>query len=332
MKKRGIGIGSMFYGIGYGFSRQDISCVTVEICDDGSVMCRTGEVDYGQGSDTVVCQIIAEELGISYNEIQLIAADTFFTPNAGPTSASRVTYVMGNAALKAARKMRENLEVAAQDILGEKDLNFIDNEIHSKTKPDKKISFEKLVKKYIHYGLPMVETGWFDNTTKDVDPETGQGDAYALYAYASQLAVVEVDTETGKVDVLKVVAAHDVGKAINPVNVEGQIEGGVLMGVGYTLTEELKLKNGKAENMSLGEYLLSTSADAPEIEAHIVEVPAPKGPYGAKGVGEPACIPTAPAILNAIYDAVGVRVTELPANLENLHRLIREKYMVESGA
>ena len=324
-KKRGIGIGSMFYGLGYGFSRQDIGAATIELCEDGSVIVRSGEVDYGQGSDTIFCQIVAEELGVRYNEIQMITADTFATPNAGPSSASRVTYVTGNAVLKASQALKKTLQTVAEEILGEKDLVFVDEEIHSESKPEKKIGFKKLTKECHHRGFQMVETAWHDNTTKDVDPETGQGDAYSAFAYATQLAEVEVDTETGKVEVLRIVAATDAGKAINPANIEGQIEGGAVMGVGYALTEEIKHEGGYLKTKSLGEYMMPTSLDVPWIDTHIVEVPISKGPYGAKGIGEPALIPTAPAVLNAIADAIGVRVTELPANLENLHRLIREK-------
>ena len=240
MKKRGIGIGCMYYGMGYGFSRQDISSATIEICEDGSVIFRSGEVDYGQGSDTIFCQIVAEELGVPYDEIQLITADTFTTPNAGPTSASRLTYVTGNAVLKAARAVKGTMRSVAEKIIDQKDLLFSNNEIRSEAHPENRISFKDLAKKCHLEGVPIVETAWHNNTTRDVDPETGQGDAYSAYAYAAQLAEVEVDTETGKVDVLRVVAAHDVGKAINPSNVEGQIEGGVVMGLGYALEEEIK--------------------------------------------------------------------------------------------
>ncbi len=191
--------------------------------------------------------------------------------------------------------------------------------------PEKGITFKKLARECHLRGLQIVETAWHDVTTKDVDPETGQGKAYSTYAWASQLAEVEVDTETGKVEVLRIVAAHDVGKAINPSNVEGQIEGGVVMGLGYALEEQIKQEGGYIKNKTLGEYMIPTSMDVPAIESHIVEVPISDGPYGAKGVGEPPLIPTAPAILNAICDALDVRITELPANLENLHRLIRGK-------
>lgn len=324
MKKRGIGVGSMIYGIGYGFSRQDIASATLEICEDGSVIVRSGEVDFGQGSDTIVCQIVAEELGIPYDTIQLISADTQYAPNAGPSSASRVTYVMGNAILKAARAIKETMATVARDILGEEDVVFVDSEIRSE-QPGQAISFRELARECHARGKQIVETAWHNNTTQDVDPESGQGDAFSTYAYATHMVEVEVDTETGKVEVLRVLAAHDVGKAINPANIEAQVEGGVSMGLGYALTEEIKEEGGHVKTRSLGEYMLPTSLDVPSIETHIIEEAAPQGPYGAKGVGEPALIPTAPAILNAIADALDIRVTELPANPENLHRLIKKK-------
>ncbi|MGD0626394.1 MAG: molybdopterin cofactor-binding domain-containing protein, partial [Thermodesulfobacteriota bacterium] len=193
------------------------------------------------------------------------------------------------------------------------------------------ISFKALAKAAHLRGAPMVVTAWHDITTKDVDPETAQGDAYAAYAFATQLAEVEVDTETGKVEILRVVTATDAGQAINPLNVEGQVEGGVAMGVGYALTEEITQEGGYLQTPSLGDYMIPTSLDVPPIETHIIEVPVSTGPYGAKGVGEPASIPTAPAILNAIANALDIRVTELPANSENLLRLIREKEQGEKN-
>jgi CO/xanthine dehydrogenase Mo-binding subunit len=315
----------MHYGLGYGFSRQDIAAATVELCEDGSLIVRSGEVDYGQGSDTILCQITAEELGIQYDEIMLETADTLTTPNAGPTSASRVTFVTGMAMLKAARALKQTMKSVAEKILAAEDLIFEGGKVYSASNPDKTISFKALAKQCHLAGVPIVETGWHDNTTMDVNPETGQGDAYSAYSYAAQLAEVEVDTDTGEVTVLRVVAAHDVGKAINPCSVEAQIEGGIVMGIGYALTEEVKQTGGLLETTSLVDYMMPTSLDAPVIESHIIEVPVSKGPYGAKGVGEPASIPTAPAILSAIADALGISVTEFPANLENLHRLIRQK-------
>ena len=258
MKKRGIGVGCMFYGIGYGFSRQDISSATIEICEDGSVIVRSGEVDYGQGSDTIFCQIVAEELGLRYDEIQLITADTFTTPNAGPTSASRVTYVTGNAVLKAARAVKAAMQSVAEDILGERDLVFIDGEVRCAS-TTKRISFQDLAKACHLRGVQIVETAWHDITTKDVDPATGQGDAYATYAWASQLAEVEVDRDTGQVKVLDVTIGDDCGQVINPMSVEGQAEGSVYMGIGHAFLEQLIFgDNGQMMNPSFLDFKMPT--------------------------------------------------------------------------
>lgn len=325
MKKRGFGVGAMIYAIGYGFSRQDIGSATIELCEDGSVILRSGEVEYGQGSDTMCCQIASEELGVPYDSIRLVTADTFAAPNSGPSSASRVTFVVGNAVLKAARALKETLRSVAEEMLGERDLVFEDGAVSSLSRPCRSIPFGELARAAHLRGRQIVETAWHDNTTEDVDPETGMGNAFAAYSYATHLAEVEVDTETGQVEVLRVVAACDVGKAINPAMVEGQIEGGVAMGLGYGLTEEIHEEDGYVTTRSLGDYMIPTSLDIPPITTHIVEEPASGGPYGAKGVGEPALIPTAPAVLNAIANALGVRVTELPASPERLRRLILEQ-------
>ncbi len=179
---------------------------------------------------------------------------------------------------------------------------------------DKRVSFAKVAKRAHRLGMPLTWQGYFDPETTSLDPETGQGIPYATYAFATHMAEVEVDELTGEVRVLKVVAAHDVGKAINPSNVRGQIYSGVAMGIGFALMEEFF--PGKTESMK--DYHIPTIADMPEVVAIIVEDPEPTGPFGAKGVGEPALIPTAPAILNAVADALGVRIYDLPANLERV--------------
>jgi CO/xanthine dehydrogenase Mo-binding subunit len=173
-------------------------------------------------------------------------------------------------------------------------------------------------------GKRCIGWGWQDITTKDVDPQTSQGDAYQTFGWATQLADVEVDTETGFVRVTRLVSATDAGRAINPVGVEGQVQGGAVMGLGYALYEQHIVDQGNAKTASLAFYLVPTPLDVPEIECLIVEVPDPNGPYGAKGVSEPATIPTTPAILNAIYDAVGIRVTETPATPERVFHLLRD--------
>ncbi|MEW6265104.1 MAG: molybdopterin cofactor-binding domain-containing protein [Thermodesulfobacteriota bacterium] len=328
MKKRGIGVGCMYYGLGYGYSRPDFASATIEICQDGSVIVRTGQVDYGQGSDAIFCQIAAEELGVKYENVTIIAADTATTPDSGPTSASRLVYVGGNAVIKACAALKKTLQAVARALLEaekEEDVVMARNEVYDRNRPENKISFARLAMACHQRGVQIVETGWYDNMTPDVDPETGQGDAYAAYCWAAQLAEVEVDTDTGQVEVLRLIAAHDVGKAINPCAVEGQIEGGVVMGLGYALTEEVKSAGGYIKTRTLGEYTVPTSLDVPEIEPHIVEVPTPGGPYGAKGLGEPALIPTAPAVINAICNALEVQITDMPANLENVFRVMQAR-------
>jgi len=167
--------------------------------------------------------------------------------------------------------------------------------------------------------------GWFNPDTTGLDPETGYGSPFGTYAFATQVVEVEVDTATGKVEVLKVVAAHDVGRAVNPDMVVGQIEGGTVMGLGYATLEELEVNQGKIKNPNFDAYLMATTLDVPEIISVIVEDNEPTGPFGAKGVGEPALIPTAAAIANAVYDAIGVRIFSLPITPERVLAALDEK-------
>ncbi len=313
--RRGVGLASMMYGVG-NTGMQNPSTARVEMDKDGQVTLFTGAADIGQGSSTVLAQIAAEELGLKTEEIRLVVADTMATTSAGATSASRQTYISGNAALDAVRKLKEVLLTEATMMLKEDrtKLELKAGEIRSWVNREKRVSFRKIAGRALRLGLPLTWQGYFDPDTTSLDPETGQGIPYATYAFATHVAEVEVDMLTGEVRVLKVVAAHDVGKAINPSNVRGQIYGGVAMGIGFALMEEFF--PGKTESMK--DYHIPTMADMPEIEAIIVEDPEPTGPFGAKGVGEPALIPTAPAILNAVADALGVRIYDLPANLERV--------------
>jgi CO/xanthine dehydrogenase Mo-binding subunit len=175
-------------------------------------------------------------------------------------------------------------------------------------------------------GQPPIGSASFNPATVALDPETGQGKPFATYVYATQIAEVDVDDETGEVDVLRIVASHDCGTAINPMLVEGQVEGGISMGVGFALQEEILFDaKGRQINPNLTNYIMPTSLDMPEIEVDIVDNYDPTGPFGAKGVGEPTCVSTAAAILNAIHDAVGVRVTSLPATSEKILMAIKAK-------
>jgi CO/xanthine dehydrogenase Mo-binding subunit len=313
--RRGVGIGSMAYGIG-NTGMQNPAAAHIELTADGRITLFSGAADMGQGAWTVLSQIAAEELGLRSEEIRMVAADTLLTASAGATSASRQTYISGNAVLDAAKKLKEVLLTEGAMILkiGRDDLTVEAGSVYSRTDPEKTVTFERIARRAHRTGLPLKWQGYFDPATTSLDPETGAGIPYATYAFATHVAEVEVNMLSGEVRVLRIVAAHDVGKAINPRGVRGQIYSGVAMGLGFALMEEFV--PGTTE--SLKDYHIPSCADMPEVLPIIVEDPEPTGPFGAKGIGEPALIPTAPAVLNAIADALGVRIYDLPANLERV--------------
>ncbi len=313
--RRGVGVASMIYGIGNTGMRNP-STAQIELDLNGRVTLFTGAADIGQGSSTVLVQIAAEELGLEPDQISLVVADTHLTTSAGATSASRQVYISGNAVLEASRKLKEVLLTEAAQMLKANPESLIldGGKVRSRSNSRPAVSFEEVARRGHRLGMPLKWQGFFDPDTTTLDPETGQGVPYATYAFASHVALVEVDLLTGEVRVLRVAAAHDVGKAINPRNVTGQILGGVAMGIGFALMEEFI--PGKTESMK--DYHIPSLADMPEVIPIVVEDPEPTGPYGAKGVGEPALIPTAPAILNAVADALGARIYDLPASLERV--------------
>ncbi|HHU31837.1 MAG: xanthine dehydrogenase family protein molybdopterin-binding subunit [Zhaonellaceae bacterium] len=328
MKKRGIGIGCTFYGTGYGNGFPDISTAFVEIHDDGSVLILTGAVDCGQGSTTVLTQIAAEELGIPTDMVTITCADTGCTPDSGTTAATRQTYTTGNAIRLACQKAKKTLLEWAAKELGTNTIEGLviaEGKIMVKGHPQKSITFKEACAKARFAGNRLIGEASFTTHATQVNMEDGQGAPYWPYAFGTQIAEVEVDTETGKVEVLRIVAAQDVGKAINPQSVEGQIEGGVAQGLGWSLLEEVKLSSGNITNPAFSSYLIPTVLDMPEIETYIIESHEPTGPYGAKGVGEPAMLSAAPAILNAIHDAIGVRINDLPATPEKILEALQEK-------
>jgi len=315
--RRGIGVGSMWYGIG-NTGIANPSTARMELNPKGEICLYTGVADIGQGSDTVLLQIASEALGIPVEDIRLIRADTALTTDAGATSASRQTYISGNATLQAVKHLEQEIIKEAASLLDEdeKDLVIEEGEVRHRKKLCISIPIGEISRRSqkVFRG-----EGSFDPETTKLDPKTGQGAPYATYAFATHLAEVEVDTETGKVRVIRVVASHDVGRSIHPQNVIGQIVGGVAMGVGFALMEEYV----PGETVSFVNYLIPTSKDIPEVIPILVEENEPSGPFGAKGVGEPALIPCAPAILNAIADAIGERIYRLPANLERVLEAVR---------
>jgi CO/xanthine dehydrogenase Mo-binding subunit len=313
MKKRGTGIGCMWYGIG-NTGLPNPAAAFVEVHGDGSVTVLVGCADIGQGSSTVMAQIVAETIGVLYEDVYVTSADTGVTPEGGATSASRQTYISGNACIEASNMAKKTLLEVASEVLGvaSEEIIIKDRIVYCKNDESNKIDFSTLMGELKKRGKIALGSGSFNPDTTLLDPVTMQGIPYGCYAFATHIIEVEVDTDTGEVDVLKVVAAHDVGKAINKQMVEAQIEGGCAMGIGLGILEELEVDKGTIKNPGFSKYLINTCVDMPEIYPIIVEDPTSSGPYGAKGVGEPALIPVAPAILNAIYDAIGVRFTEVP--------------------
>ena len=314
--KRGVGIAGGWYGCG-NTSLPNPSTIKAGIKADGTVVLHQGAMDIGQGANTVITQIFATALGVPVHQITLVGADTDRTPDAGKTSASRQTYVSGNAARLSGEAMRAQLLLRANTAENAK-IEIIQGVIrvtdeHGETEID--VSGLPVD----HEGYAFVSEETYDPPTKPLD-ENGQGAPYAQFGYAAHLVTVEVDTRLGTVKPLLFVAAHDVGKAINPTLVEGQVQGGIAQGLGMTLMEEYI--PGRTEN--LHDYLIPTMGDVPPIETIIIEEPDAHGPYGAKGLGEHVLIPTAPAILNAIKDATGVRMYQVPATPARVRAAIKE--------
>ncbi len=326
---RGVGIaGQLHVGGGARIYPSDGCGTTIKVDDYGKVTVITGSSDMGQGSETIIAQIVAEEMGVPVENITVINTDTAITPWDVGAHASRTTFIAGNSArLAAAEAKRQILEAAAQ-AYGQKveNLDLRQGQIFVKGEPEEGIPYAKAIRAG-HFrpdGSVILARGWYEPPTEKQD-KGFRGNISATYGFAAQAAEVEVDTETGAVKVLKIAAAHDVGRAINPMTVEGQIEGGVSMGLGYGLYEELVLEKGRLLNPNFADYALPTALDMPPIDTIIVETVDPEGPFGAKGMAEPANNPTAPAIANAVYDAVGVRIKDLPITAEKVLKALKEK-------
>ncbi len=318
-KRRGVGVACMWYGIGNTVIANP-SSMQAGLRADGRVVLYNGAVDIGQGTYTILPQILADAVGVPLSCIDQVCADTDLTLDAGKSSASRQTFVSGNAARLAGEQLRERL-LARLGVV-EPAVLHIEAGIASArsadaTTPQARIDLRTLGQD--SRGDVLTGTGYFDPPTVALDDE-GQGVPYATYGFAAQFAEVEVDIELGTVRVLQIHAAHDVGRAINPTQVEGQIHGGIAQGLGLALMEEYVA--GRTDN--LHDYLIPTAGDVPPIVVHLVEDAEPLGPCGAKGVGEPALVATAPAILNAIHHATGVRMAEVPVTPDRLRAAIGE--------
>jgi len=312
--RRGCGIAAMWYGIGNTVIANP-STMRVGLRPTGRLLLYNGAVDIGQGSSTVLPQICADALGLPVALFDQIMGDTDLTDDAGKSSASRQTFVSGNAARFAGEVLRARL-LRMLDAPAHAALRLDGPVLRAKAGPQEwRLDISDLA--VDERGDVAAAEGSFDPPTTPLDGN-GQGVPYATYGFAAQMAQVEVDIELGTVKLVRADAAHDVGRAINPTQVEGQVHGGIAQGIGMALIEEYRA--GETDN--LHDYLIPTVGDVPPIVVHIVEDPEPLGPYGAKGVGEPALIATAPAITNAIRHATGVRITHLPVTPDRLRALL----------
>jgi 4-hydroxybenzoyl-CoA reductase alpha subunit len=330
-KYRGMGVASMIYtgggSIGSGFN---YSGATMQMNADGTLHLLMGAVDIGQGSNTILTQMAAEIMRTDPDTIRLTTADTDTTFPCMGTFGSRVTYCAGHAVIEAAEGLKQQLLEQAADILEAnlKDLEINDRNVFVKGSPEKALSYAEIgAASFYKKKKPLVAHGYYNgpDVPPEFDPVTYKGYPSPALVFATHLAEVEVDPTTGKVEVLNFVAAHDVGRAINPLLVEGQIEGGAAQGIGWALMEGLEFDNGEIVNPNFHDYKMLTAKDIPKVKTLLIETIDPNGPFGAKGVGECAMVPTAPAIVNAIYDAVGVRVKDLPATCEKVFMRLREK-------
>lgn len=302
---RGVGVASCWYGCG-NTALPNPSTIRIGLSPAGEVVLHQGATDIGQGSNTVIAQIAAEALGLPLSSFRLIGPDTALTPDAGKTSASRQTFVSGRAAKAAAEALRA--EILRRANAGEGASLALDGSLLTIRHRDAMARIDLATLPTDAHGHALTAEATYDPPTAPLDAN-GQGAPYAVYGYGAQMVELEVDLALATVRLLKITAAHDVGRAINPMLVRGQIEGGIAQGIGMALMEEYL--PGRTEN--LHDYLIPTFGDVPPIESLLVEVPDPEGPYGAKGLGEHVLIPTAPAILNAIRHATGVGLTRVPA-------------------
>jgi xanthine dehydrogenase molybdenum-binding subunit len=325
----GVGMASLIHVGGGARVYKSDGCGTIIKMDDfGKVDVFTGATDMGQGADTVVAQIVAEELGLIVDDIHVVHSDTDICPWDVGAHASRTTFIAGNAALGAAKKIKARLlEMGAKQLDVPLERLILNEQcIIDQENPENRIAIGKLLRKahFSHGGQMLMAEHFYDPANENMGKDF-KGNMSMTYTFGSHGVRVKVDQDTGKVQILKYVAAHDVGKAINPMLLEGQVYGGVMMGLGYALTEQVISEKGENMNPNFRDYKILTAKDVVPIEAPVLETYDEAGPFGAKGIGEPGCVPTAPAVANAIYDAIGVRINDLPITPERILAAIRKK-------
>ncbi len=317
----GRGFASYFQSYGRIMWLHDTSQAWVGLELDGTVVIRCGAPDPGGGELSVLCQIASEVLGVPMENVVAYTPDTALTPLAGTTTATRQLYMSGNAVLQAATAVRRMLLDRASKLLEEEpdNLDMAESRVFVRDDPERSVPLVDLIRICAAEGLPLSNLALFRAPFRDpIDPETGQGDVFPDFTFGTFAVEVAVDTETGQVQVLKSVACHDVGRAINPAAVIGQIQGGSSQGLGYALMENLIVEQGEIRTPSLSEYLIPTATDYPPTQVILLESGTGVGPFGAKGIGEPALTPVAPAVANAVSDALEVPFNELPITPEKV--------------
>jgi aldehyde oxidoreductase len=324
-RRRGRGVAASWYGIAR-TATVDRAGAWVEIDDGGTAKVITGVTEIGEGILTVLAQIAADELGIRPEDVTIGDNDTARSPEAAHAGATRQTYMIGNVVALASRDARSRLDpvIAAYWDVAVDTIEARGGEIWARGS-NLRMSMADAVALAKQRGVVCVGSGSFGTDTTGLDPVDGAGRPWQAYVYGCQVAEVEVDIATGEVQVLGIWAAHDIGRVVNPRGVEGQIEGGIVQAVGQALMEDYQQVNGHTTTPGLAKYILPTSLDVPRVTSILIEDHDPLGPLGVKGIGEPAMVPTCPAITNAIYDAVGIRITELPATPEKVLSALMEK-------
>ncbi len=324
--KRGVGMASMLHVGGGAKIYPSDGCGTILKIDDfAHVTLITGASEIGQGSETVLAQLVCEELGLPLSAVSVVNNDTDITPWDVGVHASRTTFIAGNSAIGAARKAKSKILAAAAGKIGrpEDELDLRGGFIVSKDRGEQIIELSKLIRS-LHFSDKaelVMTTFYYEPPSKHQDRDF-KGDVSAAYSWATQVAEVEVDTQTGIVRLLKITGAHDVGRVLNRLGIEGQIEGGIVMGQGYALTENLMIEKGIVRNPNFRDYKLVTAPEIPEMDISFIETMDGEGPQGAKGVGEAPAICVAAAVANAIYNATGVRIYALPFTPENVYRAL----------
>ena len=318
-KRRGVGISFFFHGAGFTGSGEEKmkAQAGLEITSEGRACILSGSTEIGQGTQTIFCQIVAEELGISFEDVEMENPDTSLVPDSGPTVASRTCMVVGRVVQMAAREAKEKLTRFVAERFGSPEARLAGTHFIAEGKS--LASFSEMAAEYVSlHGRLLAYARYASPPGIHWDDDTYSGDAYPTYSWGAEVAEVEVDMDTYEVRVLKITTAQDIGRAIHPVMAAGQIEGGTLQGVGYGLLEELVWDRGRIVNDRLTNYIIPTSLDAPDMDTIIIEKPYPHGPFGAKGVGELPMNGAAPAIAAAVFNATGAFVVEIPVTPERL--------------